>query len=73
MRLSWSELDLVERIAREHATDLFSEWPWAPDAVLEVRRCACGELVTKVTSPGGQTPQISCTHEIAEALSKASA
>ena len=61
--LSWSELALVDRIDREHATDLFSEWPWSPSAVLEVRRCACGELVTKVIQPGEGAPQISCGHQ----------
>ena len=61
MNVSWTELALVDRIDREHATDLFSEWPWSPSAVLEVRRCACGELLTRVIEPGQTTPSISCT------------
>jgi len=65
MKLTWAELALVDRIDREHATDLFSEWPWSPSAVLEVRRCACGEPVTRVIEPGHAEPQLSCTHRVA--------
>lgn len=63
MTFTWSELALVDRIAREHATDLFTDWPWARDAVLEVRRCTCGELVTRVIEPGKPVAQVSCTHQ----------
>jgi hypothetical protein len=50
---SWNQLAFVERVDRMDATDVFSEWPWPRDAVLEVRRCTCGEAVSRVIEPRG--------------------
>jgi hypothetical protein len=47
---AWASLVLVERLRPDQVGDIFTEWPWARDATLEVRRCACGSTVTSLHS-----------------------
>ena len=39
---AWRGLPLVERAGPDDLRDLFTDWPWSREAVLEIRRCACG-------------------------------
>src|SRR6266404_2407404 len=45
---AWRGLALVESAGPDQLRDLFTDWPWSRDAVLEVRRCACGAPVARL-------------------------
>jgi hypothetical protein len=49
----WGELELVDRIASERVRAFVTSW--ADDAAIEVRRCACGQIMarTRRAQPGG--------------------
>jgi hypothetical protein len=42
---AWRGFELVEQIAGERLRAFVTSWP--DDAVIEVRRCACGQVVAR--------------------------
>ncbi len=42
---AWREFELVERVASERLQEFVTIWP--DDTVIEVRRCACGQVVAR--------------------------
>jgi hypothetical protein len=47
---AWRALPFVETLGPAEARDVFTEWPWPRDAMLEVRRCTCGQTITSLSS-----------------------
>jgi hypothetical protein len=45
---AWRGLDLVERVASDRVREFVTIWP--DDTVIEVRRCACGQLIARKSS-----------------------
>jgi hypothetical protein len=55
--MGWVELALVERITSEQVQEFVTIWP--VDAVIEVRRCTCGQAISRRrprTAPGPTSP-----------------
>jgi hypothetical protein len=44
---AWRDLELVERIASERVREFVTSW--ADDTTIEVRRCACGRAIARMT------------------------
>jgi hypothetical protein len=46
---AWRTFELVEQIASDRVREFVTIWP--DHAVIEVRRCACGQIIARKTRP----------------------